>query len=72
MTDREIYIKMARRRNMSDADILRCVLRGTSGNERRKLVVEWGKDLGHESTEALRLAHKKGLIPSASHPPKKD
>lgn len=71
MTERQIYIEMARRRNMSDVDILRVVLRGYSGNKRRELVIEWGKDLGYDSTGALQLAHRRGLIPSASHPPNK-
>jgi hypothetical protein len=63
-------IKAAREAGMSDAEILREVLGGEYGSERRrKLVVEWGALLGLSSSEALRLAHASGLIPSA-HPPR--
>ncbi len=61
-------ITAARKIGMSDADILREVLGGEYGSERRrKLVVEWGEALGLTSSEALRLAHASGLLPSA-HP----
>ena len=63
-------IKAAREAGMSDAEILREVLGGEYGSERRrKLVIEWGALLGLSSSEALRLAHASGLIPSA-HPPR--
>lgn len=63
-------IKAAREAGMSDADILREVLGGEYGSERRRrLVVEWGELLGLSASEALRLAHACGLIPSA-HPPR--
>jgi len=65
-------IKAAREAGMSDVEILREVLGGEYGSERRrKLVVEWGVLLGLNSSEALRLAHASGLIPSA-HPPRGD
>lgn len=63
-------IRAARKIGMSDADVLREVLGGEYGSERRrKLVVEWGEPLGLTSSEALRLAHASGLLPSA-HPPR--
>jgi len=63
-------IKAAREAGMSDAEIFREVLSGEYGSERRrKLVVEWGALLGLSSSEALRLAHASGLLPSA-HPPR--
>jgi len=63
-------IKAARKTGMSDTDILREVLHGEYGSERRrKLVVEWGEVLGLTASEALRLAHASGLLPSA-HPPR--
>jgi hypothetical protein len=63
-------IEQARRREMSDAEILHAVLQGEYGNRRRELVVEWGELLGLSATDALRLAYSAGLLPSA-HPPKK-
>jgi hypothetical protein len=64
-------IAAAREAGFSDAEILKEVLRGVYGpNERRKLVVEWGELLGLEASEALRVAHAAGLIPSV-HPPRK-
>ncbi len=63
-------IEQARRRGMSDAEILHVVLQGEYGSERRKLVVEWGVLLGLEASDALRLAYSAGLLPSA-HPPRK-
>jgi hypothetical protein len=63
-------IKAARRIGMSDVEVLRDVLANEFGSERRrKLVVEWGELLGLTASEALRLAHASGLIPSA-HPPR--
>jgi hypothetical protein len=63
-------IKAARKISWTDADILRTILGGVYGSERRrKLVVEWGEALGLTSSEALRLAHASGLLPSA-HPPR--
>ena len=63
-------IKAAREAGFSDVDILREALGGEYGSEkRRKLVVEWGALLGLSASEALRLAHASGLIPSA-HPPR--
>jgi len=63
-------IKAARETGMSDVDILREVLGGEYGSERRRrLVVGWGELLGLTASEALRLAHASGLIPSA-HPPR--
>ena len=65
-------IRAARDAGFSDADILREVLRGVYGSEkRRQTVVEWGELLGRTPSEALRIAHAAGLIPSA-HPPRGD
>ena len=62
-------IKIAREVGMSDNDILREVLAGEYGSERRRrLVVEWGELLGLKASEALRLAHASGLLPSANPP----
>ena len=65
-------IRTARDAGFSDADILREVLRGVYGSEkRRQMVVEWGDLLGRTASEALRIAHGAGLIPSA-HPRRTD
>jgi hypothetical protein len=46
-------------------------LRGEYGsNYRRELVIQWGELLGLDASEALRVAHAAGLIPSAQ-PPRK-
>jgi hypothetical protein len=65
-------ILTAREAGFSDVDILREVLGGVYGSEkRRQMVVEWGELLGRTASESLRLAHAAGLIPSA-HPPRGD
>lgn len=65
-------IRTARDAGLSDVDILREVLRGVYGSERRRqMIVEWGELLGRTPSEALRIAHAAGLIPSA-HPPRGD
>ena len=64
-------IAAAREAGFSDAEILKSVLSNVYGaNSRREMVVEWGKLLGLETSEALHVAHAAGLIPSA-HPPRK-
>ncbi len=69
--DRLRLIEVAREAGFSDSDILREVLRGEYGwTHRRELAVEWGQLLGLDASDALRLAHEAGLIPSA-HPPRK-
>jgi hypothetical protein len=71
-TSKHRLIRAARDAGFSDADILREVLRGVYGSEkRRQMVVEWGELLGRTASEALRIAHAAALIPSA-HPPRGD
>jgi hypothetical protein len=63
-------IRAARETGFSDEDVLREVLRGVYGGEkRRRMVVEWGELLGRTPSDALRIAHAVGLIPTA-HPPR--
>lgn len=65
-------IRAAREAGFTDAEILREVLRAVYGSEKRRgLVVEWGELLGRTPSDALRIAHEAGLIPSA-HPPRGD
>ena len=69
-TNKLRLIRAAREAGFSDEEILREVLRGVYGGEkRRKLVVEWGELMGRTPSDALRIAHAAGLIPSA-HPPR--
>ncbi len=70
--ERKRLIKTCREAGMTERDILETVLRGVfGGNERRKMVVEWGELLGLDANDALRLAYQSGLIPSV-HPPRDD
>jgi len=65
-------VKAAREAGWDNRRIVKTVLRGVfGGNERRKIVVEWGESLGLEPSAALRLAFEAGLIPSL-HPPRDD
>jgi hypothetical protein len=64
-------IAAAREAGFSDTEILKEVLGGVYGsNKRREMVVEWGELLGLEPSDALRVAHAAGLIASV-HPPRK-
>ncbi len=66
-------IDEARKRGMSDTDILHEVLQNEyGGTRRRQLVVEWGESLGLTATDALRLAFSAGLIPSVHAPRESD
>jgi hypothetical protein len=68
---KRMAIASAREAGFSDAEILREVLANVYGStKRRELVVEWGGLLGLEASEALRVVHAAGLIPSA-HPQRK-
>jgi hypothetical protein len=68
---KRMAIASAREVGLSDAEILREVLANVYGStKRRELIVEWGELLGLEASEALRVAHAAGLIPSA-HPLRK-
>jgi hypothetical protein len=68
---KKFAITAAREAGFSDAEILKTVLSGVYGsNRRRELIVEWGEVLGLEASEALHVAHAAGLIPSV-HPPRK-
>ncbi|GAC1690575.1 MAG: hypothetical protein PVS2B2_28630 [Candidatus Acidiferrum sp.] len=63
-------LRAAREAGFSDVEILREVLRGIYGSEKRRTIaVEWGELLGKTPSDALRIAHGAGLIPSA-HPPR--
>ena len=68
---KRMAVAAAREIRFSDAEILKEVLGGVYGsNKRRELVVEWGELLGLDPSHALRVARAAGLIPSV-HPPRK-
>lgn len=72
ISERRKLIKAAHEAGWDDRAILETVLRGVfGGNERRKMVVEWGELLGLEPSDALRIAFAAGLIPSV-HPRRDD
>ena len=69
--DRKRLIAAAREAGFSDTEILREVLAGEYGGDRRRtLVVEWGELLGLDAKTALRVAQRAALIPTV-HPPKR-
>jgi hypothetical protein len=62
-------IAMARKLGWDDTQILKTALANMYGpTRRRETVVEWGKYLGIETSEALRLAQAANLIPTAARP----
>lgn len=62
-------IAMARKLGWDDARILQCALQNEYGpTHRRELVVEWGKYLGLEATQALHIAQTVHLIPTTAPP----
>lgn len=68
---KRMAIAAAREAGFSDAEILKQVLANVyGGDERRQLIIEWGELLGLKASEALRVAHAAGLIPSV-HPPRR-
>lgn len=67
--ERQLLVEMARNRGFSNEDILKEIVTGTGGDERRQIIVDWAKALGIASSEALQLARSAGLIPS-THPPR--
>jgi len=63
-------IRAAREAGMSDAEILREIVVGEYGlNRRKQLIVEWGELLGLEASASLQLAFEAGLIPNVHPPP---
>lgn len=68
-SERIRLVQLARMRGFSDVEILKDILQGTGGDERRKIIVEWSAALGLSDREALQLAKSANLIPS-THPPR--
>ncbi len=68
--EKKAAIEMALEGGMEPAEVFKAVTANVYGaTERRKLIVEWGARMNLEASEALRIAHAAGLIPSA-HPPR--
>jgi hypothetical protein len=54
---------------MEPAEIFKAILQNVYGiNERKSLVVEWGKRLGLDPNESLRIAQGANLIRSSRKP----
>jgi hypothetical protein len=67
-TDRKYLIKSLRALGKDDCEILKLLLEGVYGEERKKLLLEWANDLGMMPNEILREAFRCGLIPNARMP----
>ncbi len=68
--ERQALIGLARLSGMSGEQILRTIITGVRGaDKRRELIIEWGKYMGWGASEALRKAQRAGLI-LTTHPPK--
>ena len=62
-SERKLLIELARTKGMSDGQIFRKVITGVLGIDERKLIIiRWGKLMGLEPSEALRIAQRAGLI----------
>lgn len=68
--ERQALVGLARLSGLSDEEILRLLITGVRGADtRRQLIVQWGKYLGLDASEALRKARRAGLI-LTPRPPK--
>ena len=62
-TEKHRLVQSARMAGMSDAEILRKLIMGVFGkNKRKKMIIEWGRIMGYDPKSALALAHSGGLI----------
>jgi hypothetical protein len=72
MSDRKYkawLVERARSKEMTDVEILKDLVEGTGGDERRQIISDWAEALGMSVSGALRVSRDAGLIPS-SHPPR--
>lgn len=54
---------------MEPAEVFKAVLQNVYGvGQRKKIVIEWGKKMGLEANEALRIAQSANLIASTRKP----
>ncbi len=69
-SERKAIIELARQAGMSDEEILKRIIIGVLGKEKRKeLLVAWGDLMGLDANAVLRKAQRAGLI-LTTHPPK--
>ncbi len=61
-SDRVAIVREARKRGMTDGEILRSLCRSESVQERRRIVREWAAALGLTELEALSVARREGVI----------
>ncbi len=67
--ERKVYIEVARSGGMSDAQILKEIIRGVRGaEERKRLIIAWGKLMGLEASASLRVAQRAGLVLTVRRP----
>lgn len=61
--ERKLLIDLARMKGMSNGQIFRKVITGVLGTDNRKrIIIQWGKLMGLEASEALRIAQRAGVI----------
>ena len=71
MADRKYrawLVERARSKGLTDLEILKDLVEGTGGDERRQIISDWAEALGMSPSDALRVSRDAGLIPSV-HPP---
>jgi hypothetical protein len=62
-------IDAALKGGMEPAEVFKAVLQGVYGvSERKKVVIEWGKKMGLDASESLRIAQGATLIPTKRPP----
>jgi hypothetical protein len=62
-------IEAALKGGMEPAEVFKAVLQNVYGvSQRKKMVVDWGKKMGLEPSEALRIAQNANLISSVRKP----
>ena len=67
--ERRAAVEAALAGGMEPAEIFKAILQNVYGtNERKSLVVEWGKRLGLDASESLRIAQAANLLRSSRKP----
>jgi hypothetical protein len=67
--EKKAALEAALKGGMDPAEVFAAVLQNVYGIEaRKKLVLEWGKRMGLEPSDSLRIAQSANLIPTARPP----